>query len=161
MRWKMVEAKMNARKCCFQCVRYLSLKTVKTIKIKQPPVIVWASIVRWISIDRIHCVIHFYLIFLFAFIRRTHSNVRRIHGIDFFHNSIWTRWWSWKWILYSCSAIRCTLYNVCIYMRLTGQLHIVNQLLPIRHLCEIQCACHFWKMKNTSLHCKNRRYINV
>lgn len=139
MRWKMEEeSKIYARKCCFQCVRYLSLKTVKTIKIKLPPVIVWASIARWISIDHIQCVIHFYLIFSLRLYSRFHSNVRRIHdGIDFFRNSIWTRWWSWKWIF-----VFVFRYALC-----TRDLR-ANCTLSINYrtgICEIQCA---WLLEN-------------
>lgn len=66
---------MEERKCYFQCVRYLSLKTVKNIKVILPPVVVCASIARWISVDHIQCAIHFYsilLLFEHRFTRSTH-----------------------------------------------------------------------------------------
>lgn len=57
-------------KCYFQWVRNLLLKNVRNMKIihatSRAPVIVRASIARYISVDRIQCVIQFYLIFSFV-----------------------------------------------------------------------------------------------
>lgn len=102
MTQKIVEAKKLVRKCCFQCVRNLLLKTVRNIKIIRAtsgaPVTVRASIARRISFDRIQCVIHFYLIFLsfkHPFKCSAHSRFRLFAVLFKRDDGSGNRWFVW------------------------------------------------------------------
>lgn len=104
---------MEERKCYFQCVRYLSLKTVKNIKVILPPRSLCVCVNRSVNFGRPHSVPPFISI-RFFFYSSIDSHVRHIYGIDFFRCSIWTRWWNRK------SIVRCP--------KRADDLHFVNQL---------------------------------